>query len=374
MDRNENTLTNIIETHVEKGTVLRDNLNYKTSVHTDGWSSYGNLNEMGYEHWAVIHKHGFQDKYKNVRTGEERVVDTNKIEGAWSHVKKHFRTKNGVMRTTFESHLCEIMWRSQFGGTFDCIPIFFYHLREIFPLIQKPLYLYPIPIFASFIPKPYLSSKSIISVTKDHQSKDPVVQSPKFPSHLGIMAEATNQQVAPEPVEIDLAPVNASSVAGPSSAPEAVTPAAATTSSEPKRVKSKLGLKTVSRFVYTETPIKSHITPSASIPGPSTSATTTGPSASATTTSPSAITPCPSARRKSGRPSSTTSAKTTASGKRKTTSTRDKAAKKRVRFADPELEPATKKNHLYCPRGNMHIKKAPFEKDHPDSEDEFRNL
>ena len=59
-------------------------------IFSDGWSSYCDLNTLGFEHFTVIHKQSFLKKYRNKATGETITVHTNTIEGAWSHAKKTF--------------------------------------------------------------------------------------------------------------------------------------------------------------------------------------------------------------------------------------------------------------------------------------------
>ena len=84
-DRSKNTLLPLIEKHVEKG----------STIYSDSWAAYFNLNDLGYSHFTVIHKKSFKQIYKKIETGEEVEVHTNQIEGSWKHMKDHFRKMNG---------------------------------------------------------------------------------------------------------------------------------------------------------------------------------------------------------------------------------------------------------------------------------------
>ena len=134
-DRREATLVPVIQRHVEAG----------STIYSDGWSAYCNLNEFGYQHFTVIHKYAFKKTYKNTETGERISVSTNKIEGAWQHAKMHFRRMAGTRITQFEGHLAEIMWRSQAKG--NLYEEFFKLLKSVFTLDKPPAYQYSSPVF-----------------------------------------------------------------------------------------------------------------------------------------------------------------------------------------------------------------------------------
>jgi transposase-like protein len=93
-DRSEETLIPIIQRHVEPG----------ATIYSDGWSSYCSLNELGYNHFTVLHKYSFKKVYVKEGTGEEVQVHTNRIEGAWKHAKDHFRRMSGTKLSQFEGH------------------------------------------------------------------------------------------------------------------------------------------------------------------------------------------------------------------------------------------------------------------------------
>lgn len=72
--RDADTLIPIIQKYVTPG----------STIYSDGWSAYLPLNELGYQHFSVIHKQAYTKRYVNEAT-QEVVVHTNTVEGAWAH-------------------------------------------------------------------------------------------------------------------------------------------------------------------------------------------------------------------------------------------------------------------------------------------------
>lgn len=101
-DRSASTLESLLLKHVALG----------SSIFSDGWAGYCNLNALGYQHFTVFHKEAFTQTFKNVTTGETKTVHTNTIEGAWMHARKHFAQMNGTFMSQFDGHLVEIMFRN----------------------------------------------------------------------------------------------------------------------------------------------------------------------------------------------------------------------------------------------------------------------
>ena len=137
-ERTEDLLISLIEKHVEKG----------STIFSDGWSAYCNLNELGYDHFTVLHKYAFKKVYKHKITGELKVVHTNRIEGSWKHAKDHFRKMSGTSRSQFESHVAEVLWRNHSArrpGTL--YEHFFDDVRDIYPLDKPAAYTYTTPLF-----------------------------------------------------------------------------------------------------------------------------------------------------------------------------------------------------------------------------------
>lgn len=137
-DRSAATLIPLIQRHVELG----------STIYSDGWTAYCELNSLGYRHFTVLHKYSFKKVYKNISTGEEEVVCTNQIEGAWKHAKDHFRRMSGTKVRQFEGHLAEIMWRSEKKG--NLYGGFFESLKSIFTLQSAADYRYTTPLFDSW--------------------------------------------------------------------------------------------------------------------------------------------------------------------------------------------------------------------------------
>ncbi|XP_062594545.1 uncharacterized protein LOC134255960 [Saccostrea cucullata] len=137
-DRTAGTLIPLIQRHVEPG----------TTIYSDGWTAYCDLNDLGYRHFTVLHKYSFKKVYRNVTTGVEEVVCTNQIEGAWKHAKEHFRRMSGTKVRQFEGHLAEIMWRSEKKG--NLYGGFFETMKTIFTLESAPDYQYTTPLFDSW--------------------------------------------------------------------------------------------------------------------------------------------------------------------------------------------------------------------------------
>jgi transposase-like protein len=137
-DRTEATLLPIIQRHVAPG----------STIYSDGWASYCNLNDVGYKHFTVLHKYAFKKVFVHTVTKEEVVVHTNRIEGAWKHAKQHFKKMSGTKLTQFEGHLAEIMWRSRVKGR--VYQEFFGLLSMVYPLHEPATYQYTTPLFDSW--------------------------------------------------------------------------------------------------------------------------------------------------------------------------------------------------------------------------------
>lgn len=91
--RDENTLLNIIASHVLPGSI----------VYSDLWRGYFNLTERtGLIHMTVNHSLYFRDP----NTG----VNTNMIEGTWNGLKLRIPPRNRVA-SGMEEHLWEFIWR-----------------------------------------------------------------------------------------------------------------------------------------------------------------------------------------------------------------------------------------------------------------------
>ena len=68
--------------------IIKRHILPKTKVFSDGWSSYCNLKDHGYNHYVVEHKYFFKKVYRCTVTDEIlEVVHTNTKEGNWKHLK-----------------------------------------------------------------------------------------------------------------------------------------------------------------------------------------------------------------------------------------------------------------------------------------------
>ena len=132
--RDAATLVPIIQRHVYPG----------SRIFSDSWGAYLGLNDLGYQHYTVVHKTNFKQRYQCVDTGEIVDCHTNQIEGAWKHCKDHFRKINGTNTKLFEQHLCEIVWRNHVSRE-NKYASFFEFVKTIYPLTFEKRYTYPTP-------------------------------------------------------------------------------------------------------------------------------------------------------------------------------------------------------------------------------------
>ena len=127
-DRKEETLVPLIKKFVAPG----------TAIYSDGWASYCNLSEHGYDHWVVNHKEYFKVVIK--RGDETREVHTNRIEGYWGNCKSKLKSMRGTSAANFISHLIEMIYRSHHQED-HIIKHFFDDLYLVYPLNGKPVYI-----------------------------------------------------------------------------------------------------------------------------------------------------------------------------------------------------------------------------------------
>lgn len=76
-----------------------------STVWSDEWAAYNQLNALGYVHQTVNHSQHYVDP----ATG----VHTNNIEARWSACKASFKRRFGVAREHLPAYLDEYMWRSR---------------------------------------------------------------------------------------------------------------------------------------------------------------------------------------------------------------------------------------------------------------------
>ena len=123
-----------------------------STIYSDGWRAYCDLNSLSYEHFIVLHTYCFKKVYVNQTTNQTVVCHTNAIEGAWKHAKYHFPKMTGTQLSQFEGHMAEIMWRSEAKS--NLYNSFFNLLRSVYTLQRPTEYHYTTPLFDSWNMEP----------------------------------------------------------------------------------------------------------------------------------------------------------------------------------------------------------------------------
>ena len=85
----ETLVTGLVQKFIEAG----------TTIISDKFSPYFNLNSIGYIHLTVNHSENFVDPY----TGNH----SNTIEGVWSQIKRKLKAMNGTVKSKLPSYLDE---------------------------------------------------------------------------------------------------------------------------------------------------------------------------------------------------------------------------------------------------------------------------
>lgn len=103
--RGENVFTQIVP-NCKKATlqkVIRGRVSLETVIHSDGWSGYDGLVDVGYKkHFRVKHRENqFADRSNHI----------NGIEAFWSSAKRRLSKFNGLHHHTFYLHLKECEFR-----------------------------------------------------------------------------------------------------------------------------------------------------------------------------------------------------------------------------------------------------------------------
>ena len=94
----ETLVTGLVQKFVEPGTTMI----------SDKFSPYFNLNNVGYKHLVVNHSENFVDSY----TG----AHSNVIEGVWSQIKRKLKAMNRTVKSKLPSYLDEYNWRKCYPG------------------------------------------------------------------------------------------------------------------------------------------------------------------------------------------------------------------------------------------------------------------
>ena len=112
-DRSEATLLQVIKDWIEPG----------TTIVSDCWKAYVNLEKHGYIHKTVNHSMEFVN---------EEGFHTNKIEGHWRQMKAKLPT-HGRKKDHYSSYLAEFKWRYIHRGE-DLWKVFLDDVKKIFKL------------------------------------------------------------------------------------------------------------------------------------------------------------------------------------------------------------------------------------------------
>ena len=171
-----------------------------STIYSDEWSAYCDLNSLGYKHFTVLHKYSFKKVYVDETTNETVFCHNNTIEGAWKHAKDHFRKMAETQFSQFEGHMAEIMWRSEAKG--NLYNSFFNLLRSVYTLQHLAEFHYTTPLFDSWNMEP--------------QTDTPIAEWSSQPTYSGAGSEGSSH--SDKEVDIE-AVVNISSDDGDSDTP-----------------------------------------------------------------------------------------------------------------------------------------------------------
>ncbi|KCZ81970.1 hypothetical protein H312_00613, partial [Anncaliia algerae PRA339] len=86
--------------------VLLENVEYGTTIITDCWAGYVNLEELGFLHLTVNHSENFVDPF----TG----ANTQAIENRWSIYKRKFRSRYITCNSELPYYFAEFIFKSKF--------------------------------------------------------------------------------------------------------------------------------------------------------------------------------------------------------------------------------------------------------------------
>lgn len=77
-----------------------------TTVMSDMWAAYSNLQQMGYAHMTFNHTLNFVDPVTH--------ATTNHIESIWQKAKQAHKRRYGTHRNLLSTYMAEFMWRRKF--------------------------------------------------------------------------------------------------------------------------------------------------------------------------------------------------------------------------------------------------------------------
>lgn len=103
-NRKAETLKEVLLRRVEPG----------TTINSDSWKGYKNLEEMGFQHFRVNHTTNFV----NPSLPE---IHTQKIESTWNSLKKMFKSKGTNTRGNFSEYILEFQFRKENKDVFEAL-------------------------------------------------------------------------------------------------------------------------------------------------------------------------------------------------------------------------------------------------------------
>ena len=116
-DRSEETLLPIIQTHIKP----------ETTIMSDEWKAYYNLDKYGYIHKKINHSQNFVHP-------EDPSTHTQNIENSWRYLKQTF-PGNSTSEPLRESYVQEYVYRQCHKDNF--INIFFEDMRTTYPWMPR---------------------------------------------------------------------------------------------------------------------------------------------------------------------------------------------------------------------------------------------
>jgi hypothetical protein len=94
--------------------VICRNVEIGTTIITDKWRGYLNLNNCGYIHKTINHSRNFVDP-------DDPEVHTQRIESRWNAFKRFLRTKGTNKKQNNGEYMIEYMYRKKFPLTFESL-------------------------------------------------------------------------------------------------------------------------------------------------------------------------------------------------------------------------------------------------------------
>ena len=113
-DRTAQTLEDVIKENIARG----------TTIHSDMWAGYNNLNRLGYIHKVVNHSQNFVNPIDGTHT--------QKIERFWRGLKDVRKRYQGIPNSEIDSHISEFLWRRMRKVTINnCFEEAIYMLADV---------------------------------------------------------------------------------------------------------------------------------------------------------------------------------------------------------------------------------------------------